>query len=86
MAKILSLNETSTFKDQQRHIQESNVAMLKRLQESKPTYNVEKWEKDRLSTLKRAGMRSKYDLQIISKKDLLGISKEEKAEILNTIG
>ena len=60
--------------------------MLKRLQNSKATYSSEKWETERLESLKLAGMRSKYDLQLVSKKDLLGLTKEEKVEMLHGVG
>ena len=43
MPKIQSMIETGVFKEQQRNIHHDNIQMLKRLQDSKSTYNVEKW-------------------------------------------
>jgi len=52
--------------------------MLKRLQDSKSTYNVEQWEVERVNNLKVVNMRAKYEMKIVSKKDLRGITKEER--------
>ena len=49
---------------------------MQRLQDSKSTYDVVKWQEERLKQVKLVGMRTKYDYAIMSKKDLHGLSSD----------
>ena len=71
---ILNLADQSWYKDQQKQIHGSNQKLLYKLQDAKSSYNVEKWELDRLKSIRLIGMRSKYNYQFLDKKDLAGLS------------
>ena len=58
------------FHMERKNIQDENQRLLKRLQESKPTYDVNQWEEDRLKNVGVVNMRLKYDYVMLPSKDL----------------
>lgn len=69
---------SSRFQTNQKLLQEENDRLLKRLQDSKSTYNIEKWESDRLKQINVVNMRCKYDY-VISQKELRKLSASQRA-------
>ena len=55
-------------KNRQKEILKENEKLLKKLQDSRSSYDIMKWEQDRLSQIKYVNRISKYDYALIPKK------------------
>lgn len=76
---VYSEHNSSRFHSNKKQLQDENDRLLKRLQDSKSTYNIEKWENDRHKQMDVINMRCKYNY-VISQKDL----RKNSASIYNT--
>lgn len=56
--------------------------MLKRLQDQKSHYDIEKWQSDRVRNLGIVNMRTKYDYVMMSQKQLRNLRSNSKKDLI----